>query len=119
MAPFRNKALKRFNNSTPQSTSAHTTIEPPTPIQTNNSTAESIINSRVQPKRTKAMDMRFHWLHDRSINQNQFRFFWRPGHPNLADYWTKHHPASHHCIMRHEFFTPFQYILNLRQLANQ
>ena len=31
--------------------------QPPTPIQTDNSTAESIINSRVQPKRTKAMDM--------------------------------------------------------------
>jgi hypothetical protein len=21
---------------------------------------------------------------------------WRPGIQNLADYWTKHHPASHH-----------------------
>ena len=47
-----------------------------TPIQTDNSTAESIINSRVQPKQTKAMDMRFHWLCDRSINHNQFCFFW-------------------------------------------
>jgi hypothetical protein len=93
--------------------------QPPTPIQTDNSTAESIINSRVQPKRTKAMDMRFHWLRDRSINQNQFRFFWRPGHTNLADYWTKHHPASHHRNMRREFFTPFQHVLNLRQHAHQ
>ena len=93
--------------------------QPPTPIQTDNSTAESIINSRVQPKRTKAMDMRFHWLRDRSINQNQFRFFWRPGHTNLANYWTKHHPTSHHRNMQREFFTPFQHVLNLRQHAHQ
>ncbi len=23
-------------------------------------------------------------------------FYWRPGTQNLADYWIKHHPASHH-----------------------
>jgi hypothetical protein len=28
--------------------------------------------------------------------QNQYQFYWRPGTQNLADYWTKHHPASHH-----------------------
>ena len=33
-----------------------------TPLQTNNSTAEGIVNGKVQPKCTKAMDMRFHWL---------------------------------------------------------
>ena len=36
--------------------------QPATPIQTNNSTAEGIINKKVQPKRTKAMDMNLHWL---------------------------------------------------------
>jgi hypothetical protein len=46
--------------------------QPATPVQTDNSTAEGIINSRVQPKRTKAMDMRFHWLRDRGVNQQQF-----------------------------------------------
>eukprot|EP00804_Cyclotella_cryptica_P022238 CCRYP_017928-RA/>CCRYP_017928-RA protein AED:0.26 eAED:0.26 QI:0/0/0/1/1/1/3/0/814 len=54
--------------------------QPATPVQVDNSTADGIVNSRVQPKRTKAMDMRFHWLRDRAINQNQFRFYWRPGH---------------------------------------
>jgi hypothetical protein len=44
--------------------------QPPTPMQTDNSTAEGIINKKVQPKRTKAMDMRFHWLRDRGVNQN-------------------------------------------------
>jgi hypothetical protein len=59
--------------------------QPPTPIQTDNSTAEAIINAQVQPKRTKAMDMCFHWLRDCSVNQEQFRFYWRPGPLNFAD----------------------------------
>jgi hypothetical protein len=61
-------------------------LQPPTPVQTDNSTAEGIINSCVQPKRTKAMDMRFHWLRDRSVNQKQFLFYWRPGPTNIAGY---------------------------------
>jgi hypothetical protein len=28
--------------------------------------------------------------------QDQYHFYWRPGTQNLADYWTKHHPASCH-----------------------
>jgi hypothetical protein len=28
--------------------------------------------------------------------QDQYCFYWRPGTQSLADYWTKHHPASHH-----------------------
>ncbi len=35
--------------------------KPPTPIQTDNTTAEGVINNKIQPKHTKAMDMRFHW----------------------------------------------------------
>jgi hypothetical protein len=34
--------------------------QPKTPIQTDNTTAEGVINNKIQPKRTKAMDMRFH-----------------------------------------------------------
>ena len=36
--------------------------QPPTPMQTDNSTAEGVVNSNIQPRRIKAMDMRFHWL---------------------------------------------------------
>eukprot|EP00956_Cyclotella_meneghiniana_P024798 scaffold50421_cov81-Cyclotella_meneghiniana.AAC.3 len=79
--------------------------QPPTPIQTDNSMAEAVVNGKVQPKRTKAMDMRFHWLRDRE-NRNQFKIFWRPGKTNLADYWTKHHPAKHHTGIRGRFLTP-------------
>jgi hypothetical protein len=35
-------------------------LQPPTPIQTDNTTAEGVINNKIQPKHTKAMDMRFH-----------------------------------------------------------
>jgi hypothetical protein len=69
--------------------------QPKTPIQTDNSTTEGFINSKIQPKCTKSMDMRFEWLKDREA-KNQFRFFWRLGKTNLADYFMKHHPPDHH-----------------------
>ena len=34
----------------------------PTPIQVDNTTALGVVKNTIQPKRTKAMDMRFHWL---------------------------------------------------------
>ena len=79
--------------------------QPPTPLQTDNAMAEAVTNGKIQPKRTKAMDMRFHWLHDREC-QEQFRIYWRPGKLNYADYWTKHHAATHHQNIRKEFLTP-------------
>ena len=36
--------------------------QPPTPLQTDNLMAEAVINGKITPKRTKVMDMRFHWL---------------------------------------------------------
>jgi hypothetical protein len=78
--------------------------QPQTPIQTGNSTAEGVINNRIQPKQTKAMDMCFHWLHD-SNAQCQFRIHWRPRKTNLADYFTKHHLPAHHVSVRSEFLT--------------
>jgi hypothetical protein len=78
--------------------------QPKTPIQIDNSTAEGFINSKIQPKCTKSMDMRFQWLKDRQAKE-QFRFCWRSGKTNLADYFTKHHPAAHHQSVRVEFLT--------------
>ena len=45
--------------------------QPQTPIQTDNSTVLGVVTNKIQPKRTKAMDMRFHWLRCRA-NQRQF-----------------------------------------------
>eukprot|EP00804_Cyclotella_cryptica_P009383 CCRYP_018078-RE/>CCRYP_018078-RE protein AED:0.44 eAED:0.44 QI:0/-1/0/1/-1/1/1/0/181 len=87
--------------------------QPATPLQTDNSTAEGVVNGKIQPKRTKAMDMRFHWLRDREC-QEQFRIYWRPGKLNYADYWTKHHPATHHQHIRREFITPQLVVAMLR-----
>ena len=78
--------------------------QPRTPMQTDNSTALGVVLNKIQPKRTKAMDMRFHWLRCRD-SQGQFRYYWMPGVKNWADYWTKHHSAQHHRDMRPEFLT--------------
>jgi len=87
--------------------------QPATPIQTDNSMTKGVINGKVQPKRTKAMDMHFHWLRDRKC-QDQFRIYWRPGKLNYADYWIKHHPATHHQNIHKEFITPYTIIERLR-----
>jgi hypothetical protein len=79
-------------------------LQPPTPIQTDNTTAEGVINNKIQPKRTKAMDMRFHWLRDHE-QRKQFQIYWRPGGANLADYWTKHHAPTQHVNVQAEFLT--------------
>ena len=73
--------------------------QPPTPIQTDNSTAHGIANDTVKQKRSKAIDMRFYWVRDR-VRQKQFHIFWQKGSLSRADYFTKHHPASHHQTVR-------------------
>ena len=83
--------------------------QPQTPIQTDNSTAHGVITNTIMPKATKAMDMRFHWLRCRDA-QGHFRYYWRPGPSNKADYWTKHHPAAHHVNIRPEFLTSQEYL---------
>ena len=91
--------------------------QPPTPIQIDNSTALGVVTNIIQPKRTKAMDMRFHWLRCRE-NQKQFRTYWRAGATNLADYVTKHHPAIHHQAVRHIYLTQPTKFLDLRHKAH-
>jgi hypothetical protein len=49
--------------------------QPQTPIQTNNLTAEGVINYKILPKQTKLIDMCFHWLCDRKA-QGQFQIYW-------------------------------------------
>jgi hypothetical protein len=87
--------------------------QPPTPIQTDNSTACGVANNKIQPKATKAMDMRFYWLKDRETRK-QFRIYWRAGKLNLGDYVTKHHPAVHHQTIRPTILTPWKVVETLR-----
>ena len=71
----------------------------PIPIQTDNSTANGIMNRIIKRKRSKSFDMNHWWLVDR-CNQGQFKVYWAPGKLSLADYFTKRHPASHHAALR-------------------
>ena len=92
--------------------------QPRTPMQIDNSTAIGVANKNIQPRRTKVMDMRFHWLHDQEA-QNYFKFYWRPGKLKLADYWTKHHSATHHRHMRPEILTSIEKLMKLRSRLSQ
>jgi hypothetical protein len=65
-------------------------------MQTDNSTA-----------RSRAIDMRFYWVRDR-VKQGHFDIYWAPGSTNLADYFTKHHPAKHHQAMRPIYLLPHE-----------
>ena len=73
--------------------------QPPTPLKTDNSTAQGFINGTIKQKRSKSFDMRFYWLIDQ-CKQGTFEVYWDAGKNNLADYMTKHHPASHHQQVR-------------------
>ena len=46
--------------------------QPPTPMQTNNTTAHGVVTNNIASKRLKSMDMKLHWLQCR-ISQKQFR----------------------------------------------
>ena len=71
----------------------------PTQITTDNSTADGFANRRTKIKRSKAIDMRFYWVQDR-VDQKQIGVRWGSGKTNHADYFTKHHPPSHHINVR-------------------
>jgi hypothetical protein len=62
--------------------------QPPTPLDTDNTTAKGYINGTIKQKCTKSMDMRFYWIKDR-VKQGQFKIYWGPGFQNLADYFTQ------------------------------
>jgi hypothetical protein len=92
--------------------------QPPTPIQTDNSTALGVITNNIQPRRTKAIDMQFHWLQC-SDSQGQFQYYWHPGPNNRADYWTKHHCAAHHIKKRTTILTAKFILDTLRASTNR
>ena len=92
--------------------------QPPTPIQTDNSTALGVVTNKILPRRLKAMDMPYWWLRDRNT-QAQFRYYWRPGPTNKGDYFTKHHCAAHHQEKRAEYLTPLYILEALRASTNR
>ena len=73
--------------------------EPPTPVATENTAANSIFNRTAKQKIYQAIDMRWYWVRDR-IRQHHFHVFWEEGKKNLADCVTKIHPIYQHRTMR-------------------
>ena len=72
--------------------------QPATPIQVDNSTANGFANNIIKQKRSKAIDMRFYWIRDRT-SQGQFLIYWQPGITNMSDYHTKHQSPAPHQVM--------------------
>ena len=72
----------------------------PVTVTMDNSVACGVVNNTVKSRRSKAMDMRFHWLKDREA-QKQFKFIWDKGSNNLADYFTKILPSKEYKARRH------------------
>jgi hypothetical protein len=76
--------------------------QPATLIQTYNSTACGIANDTNKQQQPRAINMRFYWVQDR-VQQGQFHIYWGLGKLNLANYYTKHHAATHHQVMRSKY----------------
>jgi hypothetical protein len=68
--------------------------QPPTPLQTDNTTALGAVNNNVI-KKLKAMDIKYHRLHN-GERQGQFQHYWAPDKEKNGNYVTKHHAAIHH-----------------------
>ena len=73
-----------------------------TPIISDNTTAIGFANNSVRLKRSKAIDMRYHWIRDR-VARGEYTVAWGPGADNFADYFTKSHPAKHCQVVRHRY----------------
>ena len=74
--------------------------QPPTYILVDNKVAHGIASNTIEPRRTKSIDMQFHWLRDR-VRLQEFIVIWRKGMYNLADIFTK--PLS---VQDHEAVMP-------------
>ena len=85
----------------------HTLIEmghtqPPTPIQTDNTTAVGLATDTIKQKYSKALDMRWYWLKDQ-VRLKHFDVYFKPGSQNKADYFSKIHSPAHHRQSRYTY----------------
>ena len=75
--------------------------QPITTIQCDNACAVGLANDTLKEKKSKSIDMNFHWIRDR-VKQRQFNVFWREGALNLADFFTKPLPVHEHQRIMHK-----------------
>jgi hypothetical protein len=76
--------------------------QPPTFILVDNEVASGIASNTIEPKRTKSIDMQYHWLRDR-VQMQEFVVIWRKGMYNLADFFTKPLSVKDHQVIMHLF----------------
>ena len=87
---------------------------PLTPSQTDNTTALIFVTKNLNPRATKLTDMNNCYMRDKQ-DQKQFRYYWREGPKNDADYQTKHHCSAHHQEKRFSYLTPRDVVDTLRR----
>ena len=87
------------------------------PVKTDNATAASFVTDMLKQKRSKAWDVRYHWLSEQQALRTFF-IYWQQGCKNLADYHTKHHPPSYHQKVREKYVLK-GFHTALRNLTNQ
>ena len=73
-----------------------------TEIFCDNLCAVGIANNSFNLKRTKTIDMRYHWIRDQ-VKLRVFKITWKAGILNLADFFTKAHPVKHHLDIRWKY----------------
>ena len=91
--------------------------QPPTPLKTDNSTSYNFVHRNIRQKKSKSWDMRYNWLRDRE-RMKQLRVYWQQGAKNLADYFTKHFPPSHHRNIRYKYLLKAQILKNALTFSN-
>ena len=73
-----------------------------TEIFCDNLCAVGLANNNFTLKRTKTIDMRYHWIRDQ-VKLGTFKVTWKAGKLNLADFFTKAHPVKHHLQIRWKY----------------
>ena len=80
-------------------------IQPATPLYTDNKTAAGIASKTCRQKRSKSMDMRYHWIRDR-VALKDFEVHWKSNAEPLiqiADFLSKPHTSATFATMRPYF----------------
>jgi hypothetical protein len=79
----------------------------PTLMICDNECAVGIANDSVKMRRSKAIDMRYHWVKDR-VKNGEFSISWLSGSDNYADFFTKALPVHLHQSLkaRYVWFRP-------------
>jgi hypothetical protein len=81
--------------------------QPPTIITTDNSVAKGIATMSCKQKRSKAVDLRYHWIRDK-VSQGVFDVVWHSGASSIADFLTKPLPTANFLKMRKYYVVPFE-----------